>query len=70
MSRNCSLRRSSAGCGALTELTRSGVRRAASARCVSSGPISLHWARKWRHSSRPRRVPMARDRADRASALA
>eukprot|EP00969_Alexandrium_andersonii_P058107 2559971-Alexandrium_andersonii.AAC.2 len=38
MSRSCSLRRSRAGCRALTELTRPGVRSSATAHCVSSGP--------------------------------
>eukprot|EP00969_Alexandrium_andersonii_P043650 1913916-Alexandrium_andersonii.AAC.1 len=33
MPRNCSKSRSSAGCRALTELTRSGVRSSATARC-------------------------------------
>eukprot|EP00969_Alexandrium_andersonii_P237368 10477535-Alexandrium_andersonii.AAC.2 len=70
MSRNCPLSRSSAGCRAPTELTRSGVRRSAAARCVSSGPTPLRWARKRRRNSRPRRIPIARGRAETSPALA
>eukprot|EP00969_Alexandrium_andersonii_P142428 6297873-Alexandrium_andersonii.AAC.1 len=70
MPRNCSLSRSSAGRRAPTELTRSGARSSATARCVSSGPVPLYWARKWRRNSRPRRAPIARERADTSSALA
>eukprot|EP00969_Alexandrium_andersonii_P030227 1318300-Alexandrium_andersonii.AAC.1 len=39
-------------------------------RCASSGPLPLHWARRWRHDSRPPRAPIARGHAETSSTLA
>eukprot|EP00969_Alexandrium_andersonii_P367716 15471306-Alexandrium_andersonii.AAC.1 len=64
-------RAEASSCGAVcTPSARAWVRSSATVRCVSSGPMPLHWARKWRRATRPRRVPIARGRAETSSALA
>eukprot|EP00969_Alexandrium_andersonii_P277418 12263127-Alexandrium_andersonii.AAC.1 len=47
-----------------------GSQSSATARCVSSRAMPLHWARRWRHSSRPRRAPIAQESAETSAALA